>query len=637
MMKRDELVVTVYRALIQDAVERYPSDSASLHRDLIRLERATEKLGHYFYSVEMPRIGAAFRQCFVSKTTAPLVGVNHCRFSPVTRRYPLLFESLWGKCFSADGNIHVLGPDPFAIKILSQFFFCFKKLEGTCDDHLFKEAIDEFYSQEDRIRPPDLNWSYGEFRHNSDLNLIDDDHSRVALVSDDDGTPTGNAIINPELPRTLQRIADIVFGSLGWFNPEEWQCRHGPGSVAEKPRSSDKYVFGSWPRRLDSLFCFDAHATLNPDHIYDTDVVEHPAKLIAVPKDARGPRLIASEPSYLQYAQQSINAYLRAAIGSSCVSASINFENQGFSQEWAVKASLTGEFATVDLKSASDLLSLWLIERLIRKNKPLLEAIYHTRSRYIDQEGFALFMKKVAPMGNAYIFPLQTLVYTLCSIAALAVIDGRSVRSRKDITRYAKQVRVFGDDIILPTRAYGCLVQLLTFCGLKVNASKSFAEGNFREACGVDAYLGNDITPAYVRTVLDVTLPETVVSTVECANNLYNKGYWHTSNALIQRIPFAMRKRLAEVHTCSGTFGIRKRFPDTSSLKTRYNTDLQRTEVQCLVPISRVRRKPLEGIRNLMQFITEMPQPTSKWASGHRFPLGLKLRPRWVPLDQVSG
>lgn len=642
MMKRDELVVAVYAALIKDCVRYYPDDSSSLQRDFTRLRKATENLGHYFYAVEMPRIGSAFRQCFVTKNSQPLIGVNHCKFMSTPgsyhfpARYPKLFCSLWARIFSEDGGLLPLGPDPRAIQLLSQFFFCFKKLEGACDDHLFQEAIDEFYSQEDRIRPPSLNWQYGEFECNSDLDLVGLDHCNLNPVSDDDKPSTGNAIIDPRLPKTLQHVADVVFGSFPGFNPEEWPCRHGPGSVAEKPRTGDKYVFGSWPKRLDSLFCYDAHATLNADHIGQYDELEHPAKLIAVPKDARGPRLIAAEPSYLQFAQQSINAYLRHEIGHSCVSRSINFVDQGFSQELAVEASITGEYATVDLKSASDMLSLWLVERLVRKNKPLLSAIYHTRSRVIGRDGFAFFLKKVAPMGNAYIFPLQTLVYTLCAISALAVIDGKRLRTRKDIARYAKEVRVFGDDIILPTRAYGGLVQLLTYCGLIVNASKSFAEGNFREACGVDAYAGHNVTPSYVRVVPDATLPESIVSTVEAANNLYEKGLFAAADCLYMRIPSVMRKRIIEVHERSGTFGIRKRYPDHSALRTRYNRALQRLEVLCMVPETGVRVRPVEGIRNLVQYVTERPCPTSGWKSGLRVPLRLKLRLRWVSACQVT-
>lgn len=638
MTKRDELVVTVYRGLIQDAIARYPSDSSSLNRDLTRLERATEKLGHYFYAVEMPRVGNAFRQCFVSKNTSPLHGVNHCKFRPAYRRYPILFNSLWSKCFSEDGSILPLGPDPYAIKLLSQFFFCFKKLEGTCDEHLNQEAKDEFFSQEERIRNPTLQWSFGEFVHDGNLDLIDPGYRSVNPVSDDDVSPTFGDLIDPRLPRRFQQVADIFFGSLDWFNPEEWRCRHGPGSVAEKPRSGDKYVFGSWPDRLNSLFCFDAHATLNPDHIYDHDVVEHPAKLICVPKDARGPRLIASEPSYLQFAQQSINAFLRASVGKSMIRHSIRFADQSFSQTKAVEASVSGEYATVDLKSASDLLSLWLIERVMRKHKPLLSAIYHTRSRYIERDGVNFqFLKKVAPQGNAYIFPLQTIIYTLASIAALSIVDGKTKMGRRSIMSLSRQVRVFGDDIIIPTRAYGSLVQLLTFCGLKVNASKSFAEGNFREACGIDAYSGYDVTPAYVRAVPDVTSPESIVSSVECVNNLYSKGFYHASNALRGRIPQGFSSKIPEVHIRSGTFGFRKRNPDLNFWAVRYNADLQRQEVRCLVPISKVLVRPIEGIRNLVQFITENPSPLEKWNSGHRTPLDLKLRSRWVPLVELLG
>ncbi len=635
MMKRDELVKAIYVGLIKDCSRSYPGDTRTLDRDLTRLLENTDKLSNFFYASEMPRIGHAFRHALEVSNLSPLSGVNHCKKGRGSV-YPLLFNSLWKRVFSACGDI-LSDPDPKAIFFLQEFFFAFKKVEGVCSEQQSKDTIDEFFAQESRIRTPSLQWNAGDFCPSNDLHLCDANNR-----SSDDPTlelfpSKGRSLVDLRLPERCQLVADIIFGSFSGYNPEEWKCRHGPGAVSDKSRLGDKYAFRVWPLRLDSLFCYDAHATIGLDESPDILDHEHPAKLITVPKDSRGPRLIASEPSYLQYAQQSINSYLRDAIDTSAIARSVNFTDQTYSQEWAVKASLDKSMATVDLKSASDLLSLWMLERLARKNKTLLHAIYATRSRYVtDGRGRYTTLNKVAPMGNAYIFPLQTCIYIIAAIAALSISNGESTVSLRSIRKLAKEVRVFGDDIILPTRAYGYLVSLLTYMGMQVNTQKSFSEGHFREACGVDAYQGHNVTPVYIKAIPDIESPESVVSSVTCVNNLYNRGLFSTAMELRLLLPRQLRNRIIEVRSGSGAFGYQASLPSYHNWKTRFNRALQKVEVLCLTPVSTGKKKKVEGIRNLLQYVTESPQPDLDWESGIGVTRDLKMRSRWVPLENLA-
>lgn len=545
-MKRDELVKAMYTGLIQDMCTAYPGETRSLERDLHRLIENVDKHSYRFYSLDMMRINAAFRLALENGEIFPLHGVNHCRLRKGTP-YPLLFNSLYACIFDIGTGSIKASPDTTAIFFLQQVFLMFKKMDGSCDKSLDVEYIDDFVKQESQIRKPSLNWNVGDFVPDRNLHLSDGDSRLCDDLTIELFPSTGNSIVDPRLADTAQRVADAYFASLSEFDPEREQCRHGPGAVSDRPRGADKYQLSTWPSRLDCLFAYDAHATVGLDESPDLLDHEHPAMLICVPKDARGPRLIASEPTYLQFAQQNINAFLRKEIRNSCISSSIKFEDQKFSQEWAISSSLSKSHATVDLKSASDLLSLWTIERMARRNPSLLRAIYSTRSRYVSCNGNTIFMNKVAPMGNAYIFPLQTCVYTLLCISALHVIDNARQVTLKSIRKYSREVRVFGDDIIIPRRAYGCLVGLLTQSGLRVNTSKSFSEGNFREACGVDAYLGVDVTPAYVKTVPSSDTPESVVSAVMCVNNLLSKGLFHASYALRSLMPRKYAKQIFEV------------------------------------------------------------------------------------------
>lgn len=632
-MRRDELVKALYRGLILDICTAYPGDTRSLQRDLHRLEVNVDRLGHYFYSLDMPRICASFRLAMEYGHIGKLYGVNHCKLLRGTC-YPLLFNSLWARVFDRSGDIKS-DPDTTAIFFLHELLLVFKKIDGSCDESTDKEVVDEFFKQESQLRIPSLNWNVDEFSPDRDLHLRDGDCGRCDDLTDELFPSNGNALVDPRLAETAQRVADTVFASFSRFDPEREQCRHGPGAVSDMARGDDKYRFRHWPERLDRLFAYDAHGTIGlaePASFVDH---EHPAKLICVPKDARGPRLIASEPSYLQFAQQNINAFLRKEIGNSCIGPAIRFTDQSFSQEWAISSSIDKSHATVDLKSASDLLSLWAIERILRKSPSLLSAIYHTRSRYLTDGSNTIFIRKVAPMGNAYIFPLQTAVYTILSIAALYVIDGRDRVTLKGIRKYAREVRVFGDDIIIPRRAYGCLVSLLSIVGLQVNTSKSFSEGNFREACGIDAYSGSDVTPVYVKAVPSSESPESVVSTVECVNNLRRRGLYNMSMALRSLIPRMYAKHIPEVVRGSGAFGFQVSLPGPFQGRSRYNRDLQRMEFKTIAPVSEVRVKKPEGIRNLLQHITESPSQVQNWESGIKIPRDLKLRSRWVPYLEI--
>jgi hypothetical protein len=58
---------------------------------------------------------------------------------------------------------------------------------------------------------------------------------------------------------------------------------------------------------------------------------------------------------------------------------------------------------------------------------------------------------------------------------------------------------VFGDDIIVPTKAYERTLRLLRLLGFTPNPEKSFGSGSFRESCGHDYYHGYNVRPVFVR------------------------------------------------------------------------------------------------------------------------------------------
>jgi hypothetical protein len=99
-------------------------------------------------------------------------------------------------------------------------------------------------------------------------------------------------------------------------------------------------------------------------------------------------------------------------------------------------------------------------------------------------------------MGNATTFPLQVIIFSSVVSAVYNLLGIKLERSRRGSPG---NFSVFGDDIIVKTRAYSWVVRLLTLLGFVTNEEKSFSEGPFRESCGADYYSGMNIRPVFLK------------------------------------------------------------------------------------------------------------------------------------------
>jgi hypothetical protein len=145
-----------------------------------------------------------------------------------------------------------------------------------------------------------------------------------------------------------------------------------------------------------------------------------------------------------------------------------------------------GKLATLDLKDASDLLTLELVERLFPGN--WVEALKACRSEStVLPDGRLVALRKHAPMGSAVCFP----VMALCVWAVLTALAPRSVKST---------ILVYGDDIVVPSFMAEDAMTVLEAIGLIPNRNKSFLKGPFRESCGEEFVHGCRVTPVYLRT-----------------------------------------------------------------------------------------------------------------------------------------
>lgn len=213
------------------------------------------------------------------------------------------------------------------------------------------------------------------------------------------------------------------------------------------------------------------------------------SRLSTVPKNEETERTIAIEPSGNMALQLAAGMYLEGALRY----IGLDIRSQQEKNKLAAKyGSIENSLATIDLKSASDMISLELVRALLPADWYSL--LLRLRSSEIEMpDGSYQELHMVSTMGNGFTFPLMTLVITAI-IYAVRCTTGNP-RNRIDWTK----TWVFGDDIIIPSSEYSAVCTALEQAGLVVNHDKSFSDGPFRESCGGDYYKGVDVTPFYVK------------------------------------------------------------------------------------------------------------------------------------------
>lgn len=321
--------------------------------------------------------------------------------------------------------------------------------------------------------------------------------------------------------------------------------KHGPGSTADGLRGNAKYTLRSWPRRLESYFPSWEVLSYSWQDYQDIDVhllepeTEMPVEVITVPKTQKTPRIIAMEPTAMQYAQQGILALLREGIeGDYHLRSFLGIESQLPNQQMAHEGSYLMNLATLDLSEASDRVSNQLVKTMFRRVPHLHEAIDSSRSRKaIVPRAGVLRLSKFASMGSALCFPIQAMVFLTIIFLAIQK-ELRTPLSQRKIRSFVGKVRVFGDDIIVPVEYAPSVATLLEDFGLRVNVHKSFWNGKFRESCGRDYYDGTDVSIVRVRRLFTSqrqNAPE-AISMVSLRNQLYLAGYFDTVEWLDGRL-----------------------------------------------------------------------------------------------------
>lgn len=220
------------------------------------------------------------------------------------------------------------------------------------------------------------------------------------------------------------------------------------------------------------------------------------SKLFFAPKDINVSRSCAVEPN--------LNMFLQKGYGEIISVALKRFHKidlstqQDVNRLMAQQGSINQSFGTIDLKSASDTISLTLCKELLPPR--MFDHLNKLRSAFTQlPNGDELELHMMSSMGNGFTFPLQTLIFATLVKAVYRYMGLPTYNGNLADSKGLPQYSVFGDDIIVRREAYNVVVTMLGYCGFTVNESKSFNCGGFRESCGADFWYGLDIRGVYLK------------------------------------------------------------------------------------------------------------------------------------------
>jgi len=426
--------------------------------------------------------------------------------------FPVLFKGFLGLIFDEDGVVRDTASAD-AILALRQMCGLYGKMKLLSSEDRMESALRQYLETDDEVNQWQSEW-----------------------------TADGDS--------QFSRISRLLFARVftecdARINEYALLPKHGPGSTADGLSGNEKFRQQAWPQRLEPYFPSSDYLIPSPSYYSQLESVddvepgdELPVKVVLVPKTAKTPRVIAMEPTCMQYAQQAISGELTKLIENDDVLQRIvRFRDQVPNQVLARLGSLTGVLATLDLSEASDRVPNKLVEHMLSNWPHLNGAVQACRStqasvRFASGEVIHR-IAKFASMGSALCFPMEAIVFTTIVFCGIERALGRRLR-RDDIESFAGSVAVYGDDIIVPTDYVGSVIHELEAFGFRVNEHKSFWNGKFRESCGKDYYDGVDVSYVKFRQVFpsDRRDVKEIISLVSFFNQANEMHYAHTCDYL---------------------------------------------------------------------------------------------------------
>jgi len=592
--------IKVIAALLHDVSTSHGVvfNNRALKLTLKKVESRTRAEGIGFLTKTLPRLGRAFDKALCGK---PLNAVN-LGFKPmVNSQLPRFLGELFSLVLAQNGEVLPL-PCAKSVSAIRQVLFAFGKYELPYTDDQELHVVSQFEKTEDDVKLFNVKSSLFPLNNTDAPNL-----THVGEFHFWNFINKGRLHVKVKTTDEVRHTARILLARLfADFDPKDIVPRHGPGAVATKQRLWDKFRWTNVSAKITDCYPLDEYFYASLGHVCDrlqtlSSVTDRdlPARVILVPKDSRGPRLISCEPVDYQWVQQGLGrAIVRHVENNELTKFNVFFTNQQPNQFGALLGSEFGRYATIDLKEASDRISVGLV-RLLFPSSVFTYLMACRSSSTVLPDGKELILEKFAPMGSCLCFPIMALCIWAILTAAAPDADAR------------ESILVYGDDVIVPTAYATDAITHLESFGLLVNRDKSCIGGLFRESCGTDAFKGINVTPVRFRTVLETSRsPESYCSWIAYANQLYDKKYYSTYDCIVSglhriygEIPdWSMRLACPSLRVVSEEWKPKRK---------RINIGLQKVEYRVLDVRAPKIDKVIDGWLMLLRYFTEKDHPMS--------------------------
>lgn len=267
-----------------------------------------------------------------------------------------------------------------------------------------------------------------------------------------------------------------------------YSCTKDAVPYARSAIEADERWRGALENSYRERYNIPKHMILDMKTFYANVITVVDGNRIAfVPKNAQTDRSIAIEPSLNLYLQLGVDGFIRRRLKRWDIDLDDQRKNSELARLGSRDWDWSNSFCTLDLKAASDSVSIKICEALLPRS--WFSYLMKIRSPQGVLDGESIVYEKISSMGNGYTFALETAIF-----AAIVFGVQREFLGRFEPTECA----IYGDDIIVRKSIVRQTVQALELAGFSINPEKSFMEGPFRESCGADWFMGKPVRPVFL-------------------------------------------------------------------------------------------------------------------------------------------
>jgi hypothetical protein len=552
-LKPDDLLFQSLTAFFIDVGNQFQIPQGVLNRNIAYLKVRYINEGVGFLTKTLPKLGKALDKSLLEgKFTCP------SDFKSDRQSLPLCLTGLIERVFSKGDGTLLCTACPNAVSAIRQLTFQFYKLEIPYTKEQEDESISNFVAVDEELTHCDT--------------------------------------VTPEITSLLYDASRIIYSVFRNFDPLDIIPRPGPGQCAERTPHYNRYEPGTVYRRIHMVYpTYRYYYIGSRDHLLDRAkryrdlprAMDGISKLALVPKDSRGPRIICMEPHEYMWHQQGLGRAMMDWIQKHYLTrGQVNFVDQTVNGKLSLESSLSGKYATLDMKEASDRISKNMIDYLFQDVPSLRDALLALSTGHIElPSGQHIRQNKFAPMGSALCFPVMSIVHFALALAAIS-----AAKPGSPLKALAKTIFVYGDDLIVKTEHVGDLFEAFPTYGLKFNRDKSCYTGQFRESCGVDAFKGFDVTPTRVKIhTFPRRDPSAIQKHVAIVNNFRKKGYINMARVwrLATEKAYGKFPYVSEKSAAVGWIVPSDRVYLDNISKLKYDRKLQTWMLRCRVLVTR--------------------------------------------------